>query len=290
MADGGFLNLGVSLENLVLLLLAIVLVTFLGNLIHVLIRRFLDERISKKRSKQIARIVEYTFIAAGISIALWLIHFTLESLVVSLGIIGIAIALASQQVVQNAFGGIMISIIKPLELEDWVEVGGAPTTGLARVKDITLWETILRDVDGRIIYLPNSFVMSNKLVNYTKGGFIAVRFNLWFDPNSDIDKIFRIVLHEADVDPNILPDVREEEKSNIKKIMERRGFRLFFPTPGDLSALNPKVNVVDIQKTKIKMEIKFWVREINRREEITSQFLLALRKRFIEEGIQLENS
>jgi small-conductance mechanosensitive channel len=236
----------------------------------------------------IAKLTQYLIIILGLYIGFWeILKLDISAFLVSLGVIGIAVALASQQVIQNAFAGILISVTKPFEIEDWVEVGGMPATGLCRVKDVNLINTVMRDLDGRILYIPNSFLIGNKLINYTKGGFIALTVPLWISKEENIDRIARIVLDEADKNNFILPHVTGEEKSRINKLLELPRFKTLFEGKIDMNFFNPQVNVVEIQGTRTKLAIKIWIREINKKDEIISTFLKNLRERFEKEGVRL---
>ncbi|MBC7108234.1 MAG: mechanosensitive ion channel [Methanomassiliicoccales archaeon] len=277
-----------TILDLIAFLIVLVLSVILAKSAYALIRMILDLRITKKRSKIIAKLTQYLIIILGLYIGFWeILKLDISAFLVSLGVIGIAVALASQQVIQNAFAGILISVTKPFEIEDWVEVGGMPATGLCRVKDVNLINTVMRDLDGRILYIPNSFLIGNKLINYTKGGFIALTVPLWISKEENIDCIARIVLDEADKNNFILPHVTGEEKSRINKLLELPRFKTLFEGKIDMNFFNPQVNVVEIQGTRTKLAIKIWIREINKKDEIISTFLKNLRERFEKEGVKL---
>jgi small-conductance mechanosensitive channel len=218
------------------------------------------------------------------------LQLQLSGLIISLGLVGVAIAFASQQIVQNMLSGLIISVTRPIQLEDWIEVGLAPTTGVSRVKDITLMTTVLRDVDGRIAIVPNSQIINGKVVNYTKAGFVALTVPMWISPVSDLERIRAIVLEEADIHPRILPTVTEEEKKAVVKLFERPSIRALFGSSHDLSVLNPQVNIIDIQGSRVRIAIRIWIREINKRDEIVSEFLIELKERFAAEDIEVRDS
>ncbi|MCQ5376294.1 MAG: mechanosensitive ion channel family protein [Methanomassiliicoccales archaeon] len=277
-----------TILDLIAFLIVLVLSVILAKGAYALIRRVLDVRITKKRSKMIAKFTQYLLIIVGLYIGFWeILKLDISAFLVSLGVIGIAVALASQQVIQNAFAGILISVTKPFEIEDWVEVGGMPATGLCRVKDVNLINTVMRDLDGRILYIPNSFLIGNKLINYTKGGFVALTVPVWISRDENVDRIARIVMDEADKNNFILPNVIGEEKSRINKLLELPRFKTLFEGKIDMNFFNPQVNVVEIQGTRTKLAIKIWIREINRKDEIISTFLKNLRERFEKEGVKL---
>ncbi len=49
----------------------------------------------------------------------------------------------------------------------WV---GLPNTTIAIVKDVQILGTVFVDIDGREFVVPNSFLLANKIVNYTHAG------------------------------------------------------------------------------------------------------------------------
>ena len=143
-----------SIILFLLILAGAAIIARLGNMI---IRDFLDERVGKRYSKGMGRLFQYTVLVAALLIGFNnILVLDLSALVLSLGVAGIALAFASQQIIQNAISGVLIAVIKPIQLEDWVEVGPIPFTGISRVKDINLMNTVLKEVDGRIITVPNS--------------------------------------------------------------------------------------------------------------------------------------
>lgn len=205
----------------------------------------------------------------------------------SLGIVGLAVAFASQAVIQNAISGILISITRPIRLEDWVEVGGLPATGVGRVKDITLLMTVLRDTDGRLSYVPNSMILTSKVINYTRSGFVAVSVDLAISSTSEYEKPKEIVLRVADEDPLIIPNAAGEERSAIAKLFQAPSIRSMFGHRHDMSALDPKVTIADISESKVDVRVKFWIREIQRKDEIVSGFLAELGSRLEREGVRI---
>ena len=207
---------------LILFALILALGALLGKVASILIRKYLDDKVGLRLSKSVARTAWYAIIGTALVIGFGMaLQLQLSGLIISLGLVGVAIAFASQQIVQNMLAGLIISINRPIQLEDWVDVGMTPTTGVSRVKDITLMTTVLRDVDGRIAIIPNSQIINGKVVNYTRAGFVAVVVPLWIAPVSDLERIRKIVLEEADIHPRILPTVTEEEKKAVIKLFER---------------------------------------------------------------------
>lgn len=256
-----------------------------------LIRRHLDDTVGKRSSKGVARILQYGILGITFLVATsTFLHIDLNAVLLSLGIVGIAVAFATQQIIQNAVSGILISLTKPIQLEDWVEVGGGPSTGICRVRDIRLLSTELREKEGRITIIPNSQIINGKVINYTRSGFTALIKDIWVGPVSDLEKIRQIVLEVADEDPYILPYVSKCEKVRIPSLFDHSTI----PSQQEHEqaieeSLVPIVNVADIQGSRIKLEVKIYVRDVQRNDEIMSGFLEVLKARFEAEGIELRD-
>lgn len=78
----------------------------------------------------------------------------MQTLIAFGGIGGLALAFASQQVVSNFFGGLMIYITKPFTIGEWVNLPERQIEG--HIEEIGWYLTRIRSFDKRPIYVPNS--------------------------------------------------------------------------------------------------------------------------------------
>jgi small conductance mechanosensitive channel len=288
MAGNNVLIGTVTLESFLLFLFTFILTLIVGNVAYVLVRRLLDGRFSQRNSKLIARATHYTVLIGGIYLGIrHVLGEDLTAFAASLGVFSIALAFSSQQIIQNLIAGILIAIERPIQLEEWVEMGGAPDTGICKVKDITLTTTVLRNMNGRIIYVPNSVLLSSRIVNYTKSGFVELPVQLTIPYGSDLEKIKRTVLEVADGNARILPNVPIEEKSIMTQLLEMPPFKRLFEPDLNVTMFEPKVLIADISGSTITLSIRIWIREVNKREIIVSEFLDSLLKKLKEEKIEM---
>ncbi|HEY3419431.1 MAG TPA: mechanosensitive ion channel family protein [Methanomassiliicoccales archaeon] len=279
---------GIDLEGLVYFSILIFLSLSVGRLAYAIFRRGFDTRIGKRRSKLIARWIQYAIIAAGLSFGMiTFLNIDFTTVAAGIGLVGIVIALASQQILQNFMAGILMGLERQIQLEDWVDIGGTPETKPARVKDITLTKTVLLDPQGKFVVVPNSVIVSSKVINYTKAGFFEVPLRLTLSPEEDIDRVTRIILDVADKNPFILPNVPGEEKKEIDRLMHLRHLRILFEGRISYDMFRPRVLVSDIADAKITLSIRIWIREVNRRDDIVSGFLSDLFLRLHEASVKL---
>lgn len=86
---------------------------------------------------------------------------SLNTLIAFGGVSGLAIAFASQQIISNFFGGIVIYFTQPFVVGDWIHLSEKDIEG--HVEEIGWYTTRIRTFNKRPIYIPNS-MLSNIVV------------------------------------------------------------------------------------------------------------------------------
>ena len=278
----------VTLENFLIFLFIFLLTVIVANISYALVRRLLDDKLSLGNSKLIARIIEYAFYTLGFYYGvLYVLNLDLSALIASLGIFSIALAFGAQQIIQNFIAGVLISILRPIELDDWVEISD---TGISNIKEIKLTRTVLRNRNGKLFFVPNSVLVSTIIINYTKSGFVEIPVPISIPYSCDFEKVKNIVKEVAHGHPKILPNVSRREKDIISKLFELSNFKILFKDKMDMSMFEPGVLISDISDSKITLSLRIWIREIDKKDEIVSEFLEKLMGKFKVEKIELSGS
>lgn len=112
-------------------------------------------------SSVIKNIANFVWIAIGFLVALTITGINLGVLLASVGIIGLALSLAAQNLVQGAIKGFFIVLEDQFAIGDVVKIG--EDAGL--VEKLNLRITQLRDTSGRLITIPTSDI--NRVANYS---------------------------------------------------------------------------------------------------------------------------
>lgn len=288
MAETGLIG-SVTITELLIFLFLFLATVFLGSTFYSLARRFLDDKIGLKNSKIFARLGQYTILVSGLFYGIYLVlGLDFTALLASLGILGIAIAFSSQQIIQNVIAGIMIVIDKPIQIEDWVEIGGIPITGINRVKDITLMKTVLRDRDNRIVYVPNSVIISSKLVNYSRAGVWEIPISITVSCKEDLETVRKLVEKTAAKNNLILPEVPHKERSLVTKIFRLPHIQNLFERKPRMNMFEPRVLISEIKDGKMFLSVRVWIREPQNKDLVTSDFLDELRKEFNKRKIKFD--
>ena len=168
-----------------------------------------------------------------------------------------------------------------IQVEDWIETGNS---GVCRVKDIRLTNTLLRNVNGRLIYVPNSYLLNNFVINYTQAGFFQVPIDINLPGSSDFPAVKKIIIDVADKNKKILPSVSRSENIFLKRILELSRIQNLFNKKFDQKNLEPEVLITNIS-SNITISIRIWIREVNMKDQIVSDFLDELRSEFKKQKI-----
>ena len=280
---------GVPLDAVLVFFFALIASLFLGNLVYLLLRRVLSGRVSRGTARWTAAALQYAVIIGGIyASARYLLDFDPTAFVASLGILGIVIAFSSRQIIQNVLAGILITINRPVRLDEWVIVSGRPPTGLCRVRDLSLTTTILQELDGGLILVPNSDIITRKVISYSRAGLMEVPIPLAIPATADLARVQEIALAAAHDHPLIFPRVGPAERSAAQNLFDLPYMgRLNFDSTG-LTMFEPRVQVSSVREDWTRLTVRAWIRQIPMKDSIVSEYLDAVITRLKAEDLLIE--
>ena len=158
-------------------------------------------RKSMERTKVDESTIHFMCSFVGIALKIILIFGVLAafgmdtaSIVAILGSAGVAIGLAVQGSLSNLAGGIMILLLKPFRLGDYITEDNKGHEGT--VKEISLFNTKLITPDNKIIVLPNGSLANTSLTNATGNDTRMIEIKVGVGYSTDI-RLARKVLEKA---------------------------------------------------------------------------------------------
>lgn len=123
------------------------------------------------------------------------------SVVALMGSAGVTIGLALQGSLSNLAGGILILVLKPFRVGDYIIEDSNGNEGT--VKEIGIFFTKLQTGDNKIVILPNGTLANNSITNYSEAHFRRVDITVGISYDADIkkakDTLQRIIDEDADV-------------------------------------------------------------------------------------------
>lgn len=249
------------LVNGIFFVLSVFIVSLIiSKILALFITRWLKvQRRFEKTPQLIAKIVSGVIYLVAILIILDRFNVEITPLIASLGIGGVAIALALQSTLSNLFAGLHIISDRPINIGDYIELEG----GLSGyVEDIGWRSTRIRTRVNNFVIVPNSKLAESIIINLStpqKETTIVVECGVSYE--SDLEKVEKVTIKVA-----------REIQENIKGAV--KGFEPFFRyhTFGD---------------SNINFSIYLRVEEPIDKFLITHQFIKALKKRYDEENIEI---
>lgn len=169
-------------DNAYRILIILCVTWFFANLLNGLLQRYW-ERHADGQTKKMMPVIKRTILVIvwiiGIVIALSNIGINISALLGTLGIGGIAFALAAQDTVKNIFGAFTIFTDKPFTIGDTVNVNGFEGT----VVDVGARSTKILGYDKRIITVPNYKITDASIVNISSEPMrrVTVKLGLTYD-------------------------------------------------------------------------------------------------------------
>lgn len=117
---------------------------------------------------------------------------------------GVAVGLALQGSLSNFAGGILILLLKPFAVGDYIVVTQEGIEGT--VKEIQIFYTKLATVDNQRVVVPNSILTSNSLTNVTARPERQLDLKVGIGYDSDLKRAKRLIEDMLHSDPSVIQD------------------------------------------------------------------------------------
>lgn len=193
-----FLTLPDVLRSLIKYILVVVLtvrvIFFLEALVYYGIRKIYKKRISdtdpagEAMIKSLTGILRWVIWSVGFVFVLSNLGVNISALVAGIGIGGIAVALAAQAVLADAFSAFSIFLDKPFEIGDFIIVDDY----LGTVEHIGIKTTRIRSLSGEQLIFPNSNLTNSRVKNYKRMDTRRILFKIGIVYQTPIEKVRRI--------------------------------------------------------------------------------------------------
>jgi small conductance mechanosensitive channel len=181
------------LPNLLVAILVAVAFGVVARVVRGLVRRALG-RVSPHTEVNglLATSASLVVLATGIFVALGIVGLdkTVTSLLAGVGIIGLALGFAFQNIASNFVSGILLLTRRPFGANDVIKTNDYMGT----VLDIDLRATVIRTFEGQLVTIPNSEVLQKPIVNFTASGQRRVDIPVGVSYADDLAKARRVAI------------------------------------------------------------------------------------------------
>ena len=248
-----------NLINLGIKIIIAIIIFMIGRVIIKWIRKSIRYSFQVKETDAgIATFVD-SMVKFGLYILLIIIiagnlGIELSSITVLYASAGVGVSLALQDFITNFAGGIMILLLRPFTVGDYIIEDTNKNEGT--VKEIKIFYTKLMTIENKVIVIPNGKLMNNSLTNVTERDERRLDLKVGISYESDLKKA---------------KDILERLLLSHKDILTNEDWKVFVDSLADSSV------VLGI-RAYVKME-KYW----DTRWELLEQIKLT----FDEEGIEI---
>lgn len=193
--------------SLCLRVVAALLVLFIGRLIIKKVCKIFSTILAKKNVDQSLS----TFSSSVLRISMMTILFI--TVIAVLGIetssfiaifasAGVAVGLALSGTLQNFAGGVLILILKPYKIGDFIEADGVAGT----VKEILIFNTVIITPNNERIIIPNGGLSTNTIKNYSSEQYRRVEWRVGITYGNNVEVARKVILEILESDPHAMRD------------------------------------------------------------------------------------
>jgi small-conductance mechanosensitive channel len=202
-------------------------------------------------------IVRVVVFLIGILVVLHDLGISITPMLTALGVGGLAVALALQDMLSNLFAGLQLLASRQLRVGDFVKLSSGEEGYLL---DITWRNTTIKALSNHLVVVPNAKVASSIIINYHQPQTEeAVVMQVGVSYESDLERVEKVTIETA------------------REVMER-------VQPG-LYGFEPFVRFHTFAESSIGFSVILRVKEFTERYLVMHEFVKALHKRYREEGI-----
>lgn len=237
--------------SIVFLVIGVLFIKIVSRLLEVFAERSTKYRITIKSYVPVVKIVSWVGIIVIIIGGIF--HPPAATILAFSASVGVAIGFASQDILKNTFGGIMILFDRPFMVGDKIEIGGY----YGEVVEIGLRYTRVTTPDDNLVSIPNSEVMNSSVSNANAG-------------ESNCQVVAEIFL-PIDVDTDKARTIGMQAATVSKYIYLNKPIAVIF------------VNEFKDRQSLIKMKIKAYVADIRDEFKFKSEMTEIALKTLLEE-------
>ncbi len=129
---------------------------------------------------------------------------------------GVAIGMALSGTLQNFAGGVLILLLKPYRIGDYIEAQGYAGT----VREIQIFHTIISTPDNKRIIIPNGGLSTGSVNNFSLADYRRVDWNVSISYGDSIDVARKEILEILNADERIVKGTIEDDREARREAKE----------------------------------------------------------------------
>lgn len=168
---------------------------------------------------------------------------------------GVAIGMALSGTLQNFAGGVLILLLKPYKIGDYIEAQGYAGT----VKEIQIFHTVICTPDNKSIIIPNGGLSTGSINNYSKEEYRRVDWEIGISYGDNVETARKVILDILNKDERVV-------KKYIEDDMQLRGIpvdSVSLATFGKMVDRAPVVILSKLADSSVVITARAWTASAN---------------------------
>ena len=276
--------------SLALRILAAILIFYIGKFIinkiysvarAVMIRKDFDRSLTSF----LLSFIRITLLFLLIITVIGVLGIETSSFIAIFASAGVAIGMALSGTLQNFAGGVLILLLKPYKVGDYIEFGELKGT----VREIQIFNTVINTYNNDRIVIPNGGLATSSLKNFSAEPYHRVEWRVGITYGDDVDTARKVALDILAADPRIVhtdADVKEAEqpaeqpqeeeepqplpwwqrvfhwhrrRTEERRENEQARLAALIPKPN----YSPSVNVESLDDSQVTLIVRAWTEIVN---------------------------
>jgi potassium efflux system protein len=199
----------ITLLGLIEIVLVLIAFSIISRVLRKILKRRVLPRFKLAEGAQfvILRLIHYVLVVIGLFLAINLVGIQMTSLAVIFGLLGVGIAFGLQNITSNFVSGLILLFERPVNVGDYIEVGGA----MGKVQAINMRSTTVITRDNITLIVPNSSFIEGTVTNWSVSDpKIRINVPVGVAYGSDTELVKRLLLEVAENHPDVLKDPKPD--------------------------------------------------------------------------------
>ncbi len=201
-----------------------VLVFYIGRFIirkiyHIIASIFIRRKLDQSLATFVLSLVNIALYFILVITVVGILGLETSSFLALFASAGVAVGLALSGTLQNFAGGVLILLLKPYKIGDYIEAQGYAGT----VKEIQIFSTIINTTDNKQIIIPNGGLSTSSVNNYSKEPYRRVDWTVSIAYGDDYDVAKKGILDILLSDPRVIKKYLDEsdDQAPDESLMEQ---------------------------------------------------------------------
>ncbi len=198
-SSGVLLLLQKILFTVLIIFLGFFIIKRLDGLIRITLQKYVqDETFEKFFVNLINNVLKCIVIIIGVGT----LGVELTSIIALLGAVGFAIGLAFQGALSNFAGGILLIVLRPFIVGEFIEAEDIKGV----VEELSILNTTIITVDNKVVTIPNGKLSNGNIINYSRKEKRRVDIDFYASYGDDVEKVINVIKNVVNTNDLILKD------------------------------------------------------------------------------------